>query len=368
MIARFLVLAAFSAPVLACESPRGPSAAASARSENPARAATADTSRAIAAPRSSASPSSGGAIDPEATNYDYPFPVRFLSFDAQRQPLRMAYLDVLPTAPANGRAVLLLHGKNFSAAYWKSTIEALSASGFRVIAPDQIGFGKSSKPESHQYSFAGLASYTRELLRSLTIERAQVVGHSMGGMLATRYALLFPEAVEKLVLVNPIGLEDYGALVPYRPVSFWYQRELENTPEKLRDYQKAAYFAGNWKPEYESLIELSAGWTRHPNYRRVAWASALTYEMILTQPVVHDFPRLRVPTRLIIGLRDRTALGKDLVSPERRDELGRYDQLAEQTARAIPGAELVALNDVGHLPQVEAFDRYRDALLDFLRH
>ena len=336
MTARFLVIAAFSAALLNCESP------GASRSE------------------------SGRAIDPEASNYDYPYPVRFFSFDAQRQPLRMAYLDVAATAKANGKTVLLLHGKNFSAAYWKATIEVLSASGFRVLAPDQIGFGKSSKPEAHQYSFAGLASYTRELVRSLSIERTLVVGHSMGGMLATRYALLFPEAVEKLVLVNPIGLEDYGALVPYRPVDFWYQRELENTPDKLRDYQKASYFGGKWKPEYEPLIELPAGWTRHPSYRRVAWASALTYEMILTQPVVHDFPRLVVPTRLIIGLRDRTAVGKDLLPPERRDELGRYDRLAEKTARAIPRAELVALDGVGHLPQVEAFDRYRDALLEFL--
>jgi pimeloyl-ACP methyl ester carboxylesterase len=367
MIARFVVLAAFSAPLLSCESPRAQSTAASTTSESAGRTAAANTARASATAPAAASASSSGAIDPEASNYDYPYPVRFFSFDAQRQPLRMAYLDVSPGAPANGKTVLLLHGKNFSAAHWKSTIEVLSASGFRVIAPDQIGFGKSSKPESHQYSFAGLASYTRELLRSLTIERALVVGHSMGGMLATRYALLFPDAVEKLALVNPIGLEDYGALVPYRPVDFWYRRELENTPEKIRDYQKVSYFAGNWRPEYEALIELLAGWTRHPNYRRVAWASALTYEMILTQPVVHDFPRLQVPTRLIIGLRDRTALGKDLLPPERRDELGRYDRLAERTARAIPGAELVALDGVGHLPQVEAFDRYRDALLEFLQ-
>jgi pimeloyl-ACP methyl ester carboxylesterase len=367
MIARLLVLAALSAPLVACESPRAQSTAAPAFSASAAGNATAGTPPASATTRSSASERGSGAIDPEASNYEYPFPVRFFSFDAQRQPLRMAYLDVLPTAPANGKAVLLLHGKNFSAAYWKPTIDVLAAGGFRVIAPDQIGFGKSSKPDAHQYSFAGLASYTRELLRSLRVERASVVGHSMGGMLATRYGLLFPEAVEKLVLVNPIGLEDYGALVPYRPVDFWYQRELENTPEKIRDYQKVSYFAGDWRPEYEPLIELLAGWTRHPNYRRVAWASALTYEMILTQPVVHDFPRLRVPTRLIIGLRDRTAIGKDLLPTERRDELGRYDRLAEQAKRAIPDAELVLLDGVGHLPQVEAFDRYRDALLEFLR-
>lgn len=311
-------------------------------------------------------PVPAGAIDPEATNYAYPLPVRFFELESQRQRVRMAYVDSAP-ASANGKVVVLFHGKNFSAAYWTTTIRALNQAGYRVIAPDQVGFGKSSKPEAYQYSFAGLSTNTRELLESLGVERSAIVGHSMGGMLATRYALTFPEAVERLVLVNPIGLEDYAALVPYRPVDFWYRRELENTPDKIREYQKNSYFAGVWKPEYEPLIELSAGFTRHPDYPRVAWASALTYDMILTQPIAGALPSLKVPTLLIIGLRDRTALGKDLVPPEQREQLGRYEELAPRAASAIPGAKLVGLPGVGHLPQVEAFEAYRDALLDFLR-
>jgi pimeloyl-ACP methyl ester carboxylesterase len=306
-----------------------------------------------------------GAIDPEATNYAYPYPVRRFRFESQRQELHMAYLDV-PAGRGNGRTVTLLHGKNFTAGYWARTIAALSEAGYRVIAPDQIGFGKSSKPERYQYSFAGLAANTRELLKSLGVERSSIVGHSMGGMLAVRYALMFPESVDRLVLVNPIGLEDYAALVPYRPVDFWYRRELASTPDKLREYQKSSYFAGEWKPEYESLIELAAGFTKHPEYWRVAWASALTYDMVVTQPVVDALPRLKVPTALIVGLRDRTALGKDLLPPEKRDSLGRYEELAPRAAKAIPGAKYVGLPGVGHLPQVEAFDAYREALLGFL--
>jgi pimeloyl-ACP methyl ester carboxylesterase len=88
--------------------------------------------------------------------------------------------------------------------------------------------------------------------------------------------------------------------------------------------------------------------------------------MIFTQPVAHALPRLKVPTQLIIGLRDRTAVGKDLLPPEQRDKLGRYDELAPRAARTIPNAKLVSLPSVGHLPQVEAFEPYRDALLAFL--
>jgi pimeloyl-ACP methyl ester carboxylesterase len=147
-----------------------------------------------------------GAIDPEATNFPYRFPVRFFAVTVERQEVRIAFMDVPPTARPNGRTVGLLHGKNFSGAYWEPSIRALAAEGFRVVAPDQIGFGKSTKPAAFQFSFQVLADTTRALLDSLHIDRFTVVGHSMGGMLATRFALMFPERVEKLVLVNPIGL------------------------------------------------------------------------------------------------------------------------------------------------------------------
>ena len=105
------------------------------------------------------------AIDPEAKNVAYPYPPSFLELNTQNQHLRMAYLDVVAKNP-NGRSVLLLHGKNFTAAAWATTIAWLSDRGFRVIAPDQIGFGKSSKPLGYQYSFGQLAQNTRALLSS----------------------------------------------------------------------------------------------------------------------------------------------------------------------------------------------------------
>lgn len=305
-------------------------------------------------------------FDPELTNYDYPHPVQVFPLHSQRQDLKMAYILAEPARP-NGRTVLLLHGKNFSAAYWEPTIRALLGEGFRVVAPDQIGFGKSSKPAAYQFTFHALARNTRELLDSLKVGKVSVVGHSMGGMLASRFALMYPETVESLVLVNPIGLEDWKTVVPYKSVDELYQSELNATPESIRAYEKENYFAGNWKPEYESLIEILAGWTRHPDYARVAWNAALTTDMVFTQPVVYEFPLIQAPTLLIIGQRDRTAVGKAWAPEQAKRTLGDYPALGRKAARAIPGARLVEVNDVGHLPQVEAFDAYRKAMLDFLR-
>src|SRR5690606_19117123 len=106
------------------------------------------------------------SLDIQLENYQYPFPVEFLELNNQEQVLSMAYMDIKP-ANYNGKNVLLLHGKNFNGAYWGTTIHYLTQEGFRVIVPDQIGFGKSSKPNKFQYTFQQLALNTKMLLDSL---------------------------------------------------------------------------------------------------------------------------------------------------------------------------------------------------------
>lgn len=318
-----------------------------------------------APPPAGAPPAGDPRFDAELTAYPYPFPVQFLELASQQETVRMAYMDVAPAQP-NGHTVLLLHGKNFPASTWEPTIRFLTARGYRVIAPDQIGFGKSSKPARYQYSFHQLASNTKAVLDRAGLTKVSVVGHSMGGMLATRFSLMFPDRVEKLVLVNPIGLEDWKTVVPYRSIDQWYEQEKKATPESVRAYQRNSYYGGTWKPEYERLIETSIGVLHHPDYPKIAWASALTYDMIFTQPVVYEFPNLKVPTLLIIGQRDRTALGKAGIPKEIAATLGDYPALGKRTAAAIPGAQLVEIPGVGHVPQVEAFEAYSQALAQFL--
>jgi len=200
-----------------------------------------------------------GPYGQELEGFDYPFPVQRQTFESQGQVVSMAFMDVAP-AVANGRTVVLLHGKNFCAATWGVTIARLSAAGFRVIAPDQIGFCKSSKPERYQFSFHQLAANTRALIESRGVGRAIVVGHSMGGMLAARHALMFPGSVERLVMVNPLGLEDWLAEgVPYATVDQSYRNELRTTAETIRNYQLRYYYNGRWKPEYDQWVDMAAG-------------------------------------------------------------------------------------------------------------
>ena len=199
------------------------------------------------------------AYGPELEGFEYPFTPERFSFPSQGQTVSMTFMDVAPNKP-NGRTVVLLHGKNFCAATWEATVKTLVEAGYRVIAPDQIGFCKSTKPEHYQYSFQQLAENTHGLLASRGIERAIIVGHSMGGMLAARYALMYPDAVDELVLIDPLGLEDWKAEgVPYESVDRAYQTALTTTFESIKDYQLKFYYHGQWKPEYDRWVSMLAG-------------------------------------------------------------------------------------------------------------
>jgi len=305
-------------------------------------------------------------LDIELSNYKYPYPVSVLPLNIQEQNLKMAYMDIKPEN-YNGKNIVLMHGKNFNGAYWKTTIAALSNEGFRVIVPDQIGFGKSSKPAHFQYTFQQLAQNTKTLLDSLKITKTAVLGHSMGGMLATRFALMYPKTTVKLILENPIGLEDWKIKVPYKSVEWWYKNELKNTYESIRKYQLVSYYDNKWNPEYDQWVNLLAGWTLNSDYKTIAWNSALTYDMIFTQPVVYEFKNISSPTLLIIGTRDRTALGKGLVSEDVRKTMGLYNELGEKAQKIIPNAQLVEIENVGHLPHIEKFNSFIKPLIKFLK-
>ncbi|MFL1386100.1 alpha/beta fold hydrolase [Pseudomonas tritici] len=304
---------------------------------------------------------------PELQGFEYPYPLQHFEFESQGKALQMGYMDVPAKGQANGRSVVLMHGKNFCGATWEGSIKALSDAGYRVIAPDQIGFCSSSKPNHYQYSFQQLATNTHQLLEKLGIQKATLIGHSTGGMLATRYALMYPAQTEQLGLVNPIGLEDWKALgVPSLTVDQWYERELKVSAEGIRKYQLTTYYVGRWKPEYERWVDMYAGLSNGPGHTLVAWNSALIYDMIFTQPVYYEFKNLQMPTLLLIGTSDNTALGKDVAPPAVKAKLGDYAVLGKQVAKLIPHATLVEFPGLGHAPQMEEPAQFHKALLQGL--
>ena len=306
--------------------------------------------------------SNATAIDARLSNWPYPYPAKEYKTRLQGQGVSMIYMDIPAVGKERG-VLVLFHGKNFSSDYWGAVIPGLTQAGYRVIAPDQIGFGKSSKPDV-AYHFDELASNTKALLNSLHIQKVDVIANSMGGMLAIRFARLYPQTVAKLVLENPLGLEDYSKDIPPQQNDQLLKLEMAQTETSYRAFMHS-YFP-NWQPAYEQYVEVFTRVQKSPDYPVYAKASVRTYQMIAEQPVVNDLALLKMPVLLIIGQKDRTVFGRRFAPPEAVKSLGNFPELGKNAQKVIPNASLVPVEGVGHVPHVEVPQLFLESVIPFL--
>lgn len=290
----------------------------------------------------------------ELDGFAYPFEVKTFNFNSQNKTLKMRYMDI---GDKNAKkTIVLLHGKNFSGYYWERVANDLLERNYRVIIPDQIGFGKSSKPDYYQYSFGQLALNTKLLLDDLEIENIDLVGHSMGGMVATTFSANYAPTVNKLILINPIGLEDYGKYTEFKDINFFYKNELAKTVDKARNYQIKNYYDGQWSSEYEKLLVPLKGMLAGDDWEIVAWNNALTYGPIFSENIVDRFSEIKSDTVIIIGTRDQTGPGRGWLKKGETRKLGNFKQLGIETKNKIKGSVLIELEGLGHMPHFENYE------------
>jgi len=297
-------------------------------------------------------------VQPGSITYDdvaYPYPVMYLPLTMYGQDVRMAYMDVPPAGASNGRTVMLFHGMNFGGFYFGGPIEMLRKAGFRVIVPDQVGFGRSSKPVI-PYNFHDMAANSRKLLQSLGIARTAIVGHSMGGMLAARFAGSYPEVTERAVLYDPIGLTDVRFERPWRTADEAYKATMAQT----NDQRYQAFYAnvrryfpapGAWKPEYEKYVRILYAPTLSGDWPRLAMVRSIYQQITYLDPVVYDWAHIKAKTLVLGGELD----GQD------------FPKLAKHIADIIPGAELVIVPKAGHVLHLETPEVFQRELLRFLQ-
>src|SRR5580692_12077853 len=241
-------------------------------------------------------------VKPGSITYEdvpYPYPVKYLPLTLYGQDVRMAYMDIPPAGQPNGRTVVLLHGMNFGGFYFGGPIDALRKAGFRVVVPDQAGFGRSSKPII-PYNFNDMATNVRKLLASLGINQAAIVGHSMGGMLAARFAATNGDITERVVLYDPIGLTDVRYDRPWRMADEAYKATMAQTHDQLYQASYATirrYFpAGTWKPEYELYPRILYAPTLSADWPRLAMVRSIYQQITYLDPVDYDWPKIKMRT------------------------------------------------------------------------
>jgi pimeloyl-ACP methyl ester carboxylesterase len=296
--------------------------------------------------------------------FAYPYPVSLLPVVNDGEQLRMAYMDVAPAQP-NGRAVVLLHGRNFPSSYWAPVIKTLGDAGYRVVVPDQIGFGKSSKPQGELH-FDTLARNTIALLDHLQIARADIVAHSLGGMLGVRLARAFPDRINRLVLTAPIGLEDYRLYVPPTPTEKIIENEDKLTPEGYRKQLETNYSLKLPPDQVMPFIDARYNIKGSADYPRWLRAFVASAQMIYREPVAHEIPLITQPTLFIMGADDHNAPGKPSAPEALQPKMGQNAELAKALSAIMPNGRAEVIPGTGHLVFLEAPAKYNELVLGFL--
>jgi pimeloyl-ACP methyl ester carboxylesterase len=296
--------------------------------------------------------------------FAYPYPVSMLPLVNDGEQVRMAYMDVAPAQP-NGRVVLLLHGRNFPSSYWAPVIKTLNDAGYRVVVPDQIGFGKSSKPSADLH-FDTLARNTMALLDHLGIAKTDIVAHSLGGMLGVRIARAYPDRIAHLLLAAPIGLEDYRLYVPPTPTEKILENEDKLTADGYRKQLEINYSLKLPPDQVTPLIDARFNIKGSAEYPRWLRAFVNSSQMIYREPVVHEIPLITEPTLFIMGADDHNAPGRPSAPEALRPKMGHNAELAQALAATMQNARAEVIPDAGHLVFLDTPAKFNELMLGFL--
>jgi pimeloyl-ACP methyl ester carboxylesterase len=254
----------------------------------------------------------------------------------------------------HGPAVILLHGFAETSLMWKPLMDSL-AERFTVIAPDLPGFGESSIPPDG-LDMTNAAVMIHALVKSLGIEKARVVGHDIGLMVAYAYAAKFPGETEKLVLMDAFlpGVGDWRAV--YDHPDYWHFRFNGSTPEQLVHGREPIYFAYFWDdlaadkvhsiPEADRRAYLAL--YSQPGRMRAAWAYFISFQKAATD--FAQFAQTKLPMPVL-------SIGGD-------KSLGGF--LGEQIKLVASDLSAVIVENSGHWIVEEQREQTADALLKFL--
>ena len=265
-------------------------------------------------------------------------------------PLKSGHIvRAVECGPADGPPVVLLAGWGGSIYLYRNNLAALADAGFRAIAVDLKGQGLSDKPaEGKEYTLASMTAHAIEILDALALQRVHLVGQSMAGKIAGAVALTAPERVERLVLIDSVGVGRVTGtqLVGHIPLKWLDLAPPLTTRLTFRMVMKRAY--GSIARFTSRDVEEYFAPTVDPNFVRALFLLLREFDWRLFTP--EELARLTLPVLLIVGAEDH------LVTPDRVERVAA--RLSDAHTLVIPGA--------GHIPNEETPEVVNRALVDFL--
>lgn len=270
-------------------------------------------------------------------------------------------LFVQDEGPRSGKTIIFIHGVGAWSESWRGTTDELTKRGFRTVAIDVPPFGFSEKRSDGTYKRIDQAKRIIGVLDALSISSAVFVGHSFGSGATVEAAMMAPERVDSLVLVDAaLGLGNkeeknhpslMATILSNKPLrdtlmsttltnpllsKFWLQKFIANqdaaTDTRVKMFQKPLVVKGS--------TEAVGAWAR----------DFYSLDMNNVSSVEENYKRLSVPVLIIWG-------GLDTVTPLEQ---------GEHLTELIPGSELAVLQNVGHIPQIENVELFNKTLVSFV--
>lgn len=257
--------------------------------------------------------------------------------------------------PQGSPTIVFVHGLGSYLKFWRYNLDHFAAQGYRVVALDMLGYGKSDKPSSFPYTMEAMADVVQALVAHLGVERPILVGHSMGGQTALSYAIRYPDAVAGLVLASPAGFEEF----PEREEQ-WYRQAVRSSFIRAADEDaiwgsvRHANF-DRWRDDYAWLVEERVRVAKTPEFAAYAFANVRSIQGLADNDFVRDnLGHVKAPTVVIHGDADRLIPSPFFNGGFTRDVMA-------WGAGQMPDATLVTLEGCGHTVQIDCHDDFNRA-------
>lgn len=291
------------------------------------------------------------------------WPLKSVTLEGAQKRHGLAHAPKLSYVELNeggAQTVVFLHGLGSYLKFWRSQLEATAAKGYRVVAIDQLGFGKSEKPAGFSYTTEAFGENVVEVLDLLKIDRAILVGHSLGGQTALSTAIRFPGRVAALVLASPAGFETFSGREQK-----WFKNVYGRTLVKDAD-EEAIWGAirylnfQRWDAKHEWLVEERVRLAKSAQFDAYAYAQVRSVEGLAKNDFVREsLAKVKAPTVILYGTGDR-------LIPNAYLHGGRTAWTMESGRSQIAGSELIALPGCGHTLQLDCTAQFNEALFAFL--
>ncbi len=279
-------------------------------------------------------------------NYSYP------AKTALQNP-SIAYID----EGKGDKTIILIHGLASNAGFWRYAIPELSKQ-YRVIAVDLPGYGKSGKG-AYPYSISFYAEQIKRLTDELKIDKFTLVGHSMGGQIGIKFALMYPDKLDKLVLASPAGVEEFLQGQGDWLRSVMTKKGVKTTTEEGIRRNLASNFY-SWDDKWEWMVEERVRMINAKDFDEFTYTVVRCVNAMLDEPTFDKIKNIKTPTLIVYGRYDGL-IPNPYLNP------GFTSDLFKWGAEQIPNCKLHEIDNCGHMLQIEKPEEFTSAILGFLK-